>query len=230
MALLDCGCGPGSITLGLAQAVSPGQVAGIDLEPNMIEQAKAAATENQAGNVEFLVADIYDLPFNDGQFDVVFSSSVLEHLSDPVSALKSIRRVLKPGGFAAIVQTDWAEPFIVPENDSVSRFLELFEGGFNRYGGSLNRGRHLRTGMKEAGFEVTEFAARFGNATDSDSVQGVIEGYIAWMENLPLFRESVELGVTTDAELESIKSGMREWSQQTEVFFASPRTQVIGRK
>ena len=230
MTLLDCGCGPGSITLGLAEVVSPGEVVGIDLEPKMIERAKALARENQITNVNFAVADINNLPFDEGQFDVVFSSSVLEHLVDPVNALKAIHRVLKPGGLTAIVKTDWAHPFIVPENESMSRFLELFEDGFNRYGGSLNRGRHLMTNMKEAGYEIVEFEARFGNSIDNESVRGVVEGYISWMENLPLFQESIQLGLTTAAELESIKVGMREWSQHPDFFFANARTQAIGRK
>jgi SAM-dependent methyltransferase len=230
MRLLDCGCGPGSITVGFAEVVSPGGVVGIDIEPKMIERAEAFASENQVANVEFRVADITDLPFDEGQFDVVFSSSVLEHLVEPVKALSEMRRVLRPGGLMAVVQTDWADPFIVPENESMSRFLELFEDGFNRYGGSLNRGRHLMTDMKEAGYEIVEFAARFGNSTDNESVKGVVDGYIAWMENLPLFSESKELGLTTATELESIKTGMREWSQHSDVFFANARTQVIGRK
>ena len=70
--------------------------------------------DNDVDNIEFQVADIYDLPFDDGQFDVVFSSAVLEHLADPVAALKSLRRVLKPGGLGAIIRTDWRDPFIVP--------------------------------------------------------------------------------------------------------------------
>lgn len=230
MSLLDCGCGPGSVTIGLAEAISPGRAVGIDLEPSMIEQAEALARESQVGGVEFRVADIYDLPFEDGQFDVVFSSAVLEHLPDPVGALRSIRRVLKSGGLAAIIRTDWGQPFIVPEDESMSRFLELFEGGFKRYGGSLNRGRYLMTDMKAAGYEIVEFAARFGNSIDSESVQSMVEGYISWMENLPLFKESVQLGLTTEAELESIKNGMREWCRDPDVFYANARTQAIGRK
>lgn len=230
MSLLDCGCGPGSITLGLARAVLPGQAVGIDLELSMIERAKALASENQVSNVEFRVADVYDLPFDEGQFDVVFSSSVLEHLAEPIRALRAMRRVLKPGGLTAIIRTDWANPFIVPENESMSRFLELFEGGFKRHGGSLNRGRHLSTDMKEAGYEIVEFAARFGNNTDNESVDSLVDGYINWMENLPLFRESIQLGLTTAAELESIKIGMKEWSWHPDVFFANARTQAIGRK
>jgi SAM-dependent methyltransferase len=229
MSLLDCGCGPGAITFGLAEAVSPGRAIGVDLEPNMIEQAKVLAGQNDVDNIEFQVADIYDLPFEDGQFDVVFTSAVLEHLADPVAALKSLRRVLKPGGLGAIIQTDWRDPFIVPQNASLARFLELFEGGFNRHGGSLNNGRLLRSHMQEAGFEMIEFQARIGNYTDSQSVGGVIEGYISWMENLPLFQESIQLGLTNEAELESIKRGMREWYAGPDVYFANAHTYGVGR-
>ena len=178
MSLLDVGCGPGSITLGLGAVVSPGNAVGVDLEPGMIEQAKAMASEAEINNVEFQVANIYDLPFDDGQFDVVFTSAILEHLADPVGALRSLKRVLKPGGIAAMIQTDWGDPFIVPESKALSRFLELFEAGFNRNGGSLNRGRYLRANMQEAGFEIEEFAAQLANYTDSDRVTGVVNGRI----------------------------------------------------
>ena len=142
--VLDCGCGPGPITLGFAELVSPGRVVGIDIEPTMIDQANQLATDSGLENLEYQVADIYDLPFDDGEFDIVFSSAVTEHLSDPVRALREILRVTKPGGVGAVIRTDWSFPFIVPECPELSRFFELFEGGFNRIGGSLNRGRFLR--------------------------------------------------------------------------------------
>jgi ubiquinone/menaquinone biosynthesis C-methylase UbiE len=230
MSLLDVGCGPGSITLGLGTAVSPGKVVGVDLEPGMIEQANAIAAESDVTNVQFEVADIYDLPYEDNEFDVVFTSAVLEHLADPVGALRSLHRVLKPGGLAAIIRTDWGDPFIVPESESVSRFLELFEAGFNRNHGSLNRGRYLRAHMQEAGFEILDFAADMSNYIGSGGVSGVINGYIAWMENLPLFRESIELGLTTEAELRSIKSGMKTWIANPDAYFANAHTHAIGRK
>ncbi len=72
--LLDCDCGPGALTLGLAEAVAPGQAVGIDLEPRMIERAVALATERQVANVRFQTANICDLPFPDGSFDALFSA------------------------------------------------------------------------------------------------------------------------------------------------------------
>ena len=230
MSILDCGCGPGPITVGLAEAVSPGRAVGIDLEPTMIDQSRRLASERGVQNVDFRVANIYELPFEDGEFDVVFSSAVTEHLSDPVRALKEMRRVVKPGGMAAIIKTDWSFPFIVPECPEFSRFFELFEGGFNRIGGSLNRGRFLRSYMMEAGFEIIEFEARMSNTFGAEQATSAVESYITWIDNIPLFRESVELGVTTDAELDSIRMGMREWATHPDAYIATAGARSLGRK
>ena len=230
MSVLDCGCGPGPITLGLAEIVSPGRVVGIDIESTMIDQATQLASESNAGNVEFRVADIYDLPFEDGEFDVVFSSAVAEHLSDPVRAFREIQRVTRPGGLGAVIRTDWSFPFIVPECSELSRFFELFEGGFNRIGGSLNWGRFLRSDMREAGFDVVEFVARVSNVMGSDAVSASAETYVAWIENIPLFQESIDLGITTDAELRSMVTGIREWAQHPDAFLSVGRAHAIGVK
>ena len=230
MSILDCGCGPGAITLGLAEAVSPSLAVGIDIEPTMIDRATALASSSSVDNIEFHVANIYDIPFADDRFDVVFSSSVTEHLSDPVRALREIRRVTRTGGLAAVIRTDWSFPFIVPECPEFSRFFELFESGFNRIGGSLNRGRFLRSDMREAGFDVVEFEARMSNTTGMEAIMSSAEDYVTWIENIPLFQESVALGVTTDSELRSIVSGIREWAEHPDAYLATARTHAIGVK
>jgi ubiquinone/menaquinone biosynthesis C-methylase UbiE len=71
MRLLDLGCGPGSITLGLAEAVAPGEVVGVDLQPSQVAQAQALSAARGVKNVRFEVADVYRLPFPDGSFDAV---------------------------------------------------------------------------------------------------------------------------------------------------------------
>ena len=230
MCILDCGCGPGTITLGLAAAVAPGEAVGIDIESSMVEQATTFAKDRQVPNVRFEVADITDLPYPDNTFDRTFCCAVLEHLPDPIKALKETYRVLKPGGIAALIKTDWGDPLISPESEAVTRFFDLFEGGFNHLGGSLNRGRHLRSMMLEAGFNMIDFFAAYGNATTPALVQAEIDGYIAWMENLPLFDQAVESGRVDRAALDKIKKGMKEWSELPHAFIAKGRCVAIGQK
>ena len=230
MSLLDCGCGPGTITLGLANAVAPGEVVGIDLEPSMIERANALAKERQVPNVRFQVADIFQLPFPDSSLDAVFTAAVLEHLDKPVDALQEIRRVLKPGGLVGVVSTDWGEPLISPPDESVKQFFELFEKGFKHRGGSLNRGRHLRIMLRQAGFDVTEFVAAYGNAATPEAVETAVRGYLSWFENLSLFDQVAELGGVDHSTLERIGAGMRQWSKHPDAFLATGKCKAVARK
>lgn len=230
MTVLDCGCGPGTITFGLAEAVAPAETVGVDLEPSMIARAEAFAGERDVPNVRFQVADIFELPFDDGSFDAVYSCAVLEHLGEPVRALQEMGRVLKPGGVIGIVSTDWAEPLISPPSEAVSLFFELFERGFNRNNGSMNRGRHLRVMMLEAGLDVVEFFASYGNAADPETVLSRINWYIDWVQNLPLFGEAVELGWIDSPSLERMCADMREWGKRSDGFMAVGRCSAIGRK
>jgi ubiquinone/menaquinone biosynthesis C-methylase UbiE len=100
MRVLDLGCGPGSITLGLAETVAPGEVIGVDLQPSQVAQAQALGAARGMMNARFEVADVYRLPFPDGSFDAAFAHVVLMHLREPVRALAEMRRVLRPGGIA----------------------------------------------------------------------------------------------------------------------------------
>ena len=78
MRLLDCGCGPGSITVGMAEAVAPGQVVGIDIEPNEYRLTWSQAAERTCTNLRFAVADVYRLPFADNVFDATFLPQCVE--------------------------------------------------------------------------------------------------------------------------------------------------------
>src|SRR5665811_2195218 len=79
--LLDVGCGPGTITTGLAERVSPGEVVAIDIVPEVLEQARAHAAERGV-QVTFETGDVYALGFDDGVLDVVHAHQVLQHLTD----------------------------------------------------------------------------------------------------------------------------------------------------
>src|SRR5262249_33730858 len=91
--LLDCGCGPGSITLDLAALIAPGEVCGVDVDPTQVEAAQRAAAARDIRNTRFEVASIYALPFPDASFDAVTAVGVLMHLREPRAALQEMRRV-----------------------------------------------------------------------------------------------------------------------------------------
>lgn len=99
--LLDVGCGPGTITVDLAARVAPGDVVGLDRSKGVVELAREAARTAGVTNVTFRTGDIYAMDFEDASFDVVHAHQVLQHLSDPVAALRELRRVARPGGLVS---------------------------------------------------------------------------------------------------------------------------------
>jgi 2-polyprenyl-3-methyl-5-hydroxy-6-metoxy-1,4-benzoquinol methylase len=89
--VLDVGCGPGTITLDIAQRVAPGVVVGVDSAAAIVDDARTNATDAAMPNLTFEVGDVYALPYDDGSFDVVHAHQVLQHLADPVAALPKSR-------------------------------------------------------------------------------------------------------------------------------------------
>lgn len=125
MSLLDCGCATGSITVGLAAVVAPGQVTGIDISAIEIQRAGARAAEAGMRNVSFAVGNIYQLDFPDNSFDALFCHNVLEHLAEPDRALKEMQRVLKLGGVIGLRDTDMGGVLLTPTNDLIDRFVAV---------------------------------------------------------------------------------------------------------
>jgi SAM-dependent methyltransferase len=219
MRLLDCGCGPGTVTLGLAEAVAPGETIGIDIERRQIEAATALAVERGIGNVRFEVASIYELPFPDSSFDAAYAQSVLFHLREPLQALKEILLVLKPGGVAGIVDGDLGCQFVAPAAPAIDKLLALLARGLQHHGGDPYYARNLRPLLHEAGFERAEGSATmlyFGSGDSAGHstaealrarVQGTIENTV------------IEQGWATHEEIQSIYAALQEWADQPDTFF-----------
>jgi ubiquinone/menaquinone biosynthesis C-methylase UbiE len=230
MELLDCGCGPGSITVGLARYVAPGRVVGIDINPSQIELAQTSAADQSVSNLRFETADIYRLPFPDGAFDAVFSTSVLMYLSDPVAALREIQRVLKPGGVVGIRDPDHEAQLCAPPDPLLKRFWQLLDALIQRKGGNPNIGKHQRALLRQAGF--TNILA---NA--SCECWSTTEATRQWADVLAsMFREDtyiqqfVELDLAEPAELAEISQAWREWSEHPDAFFVDVFCETLGWK
>jgi ubiquinone/menaquinone biosynthesis C-methylase UbiE len=146
---LDIGCGPGLTTEALARAVgAQGSVLGIDIAPPMLDSArKQCAGLPQVG---FERADVIRLPYEDGRFDVALASQVYEYVEQIDAALVELARVIRPGGRAVLVDTDWESAVWASHNDArMRRVLEAW----NEHIPHPQLPRTLRRRMEQAGFE-----------------------------------------------------------------------------
>lgn len=229
MRLLDVGCGPGTISSGLARAVVPGEVVGIDVSAEVIERARAHVAEAGVTNARFETANVYDLPYEAASFDVAHAHQVMQHLADPVGALTEMRRVLRPAGLVAVRDADYATMSAWPRAASIDRWLEVYHAVAARNGADPDAGRRLRSWVLAAGFvdvEVTASVELFADPAEA-SDWGRSWGERALHSN---FRpQAIEYGIASADEIEAIARGWREWAESPEAFFMFVQVQCIGR-
>jgi SAM-dependent methyltransferase len=164
--VLDVGCGPGTITGDFAALVHPGVVVGVDREPTVVEAARAS---QQAPNVAFEMADAHALPVPDDRFDVVHAHQLLQHLSDPVAALREMRRVCRPGGVVAARDSDYASFAWAPLDPRLDEWLHIYRAAARANRGEPDAGRHLLGWAHAAGFgDVRPSASVWCFATAED--------------------------------------------------------------
>ena len=157
--VLDVGCGPGTITADLAARVPDGGVVAIDAAADVLDLARAEAGRRGQANVRFEVGDVYELGFEDASFDVVHAHQVLQHLSDPVAALREMRRVGRPGGLVAARDGDYGGFIWFPEDPELTEWRTLYKAVARALGGEPDGGRHLLSWARQAGFEQIEASA-----------------------------------------------------------------------
>jgi ubiquinone/menaquinone biosynthesis C-methylase UbiE len=219
MDVLDAGCGVGSIALDLAPAIAPGRIAGLDADAGQIEVARRTAAERALDNAEFHTGSLYELPFDDASFDAVYANAVLIYLRDPVAALVELRRVLRPGGVAAVCHDDGGTFVISPEHPELLRAIELFERAVAHEGGQTRSARHLRSLMLEAGFARTQGVAHAPEVYgDAESTRWFADFAIGVMGAASMADVIVGEGWATRAELDAMLAALREWGDRPDAF------------
>jgi len=123
--VLDLGCGAGTDTLVAAQMVgAEGHVTGIDMTPQMLAKARAAADELGTANVAFVEGEVEHLPFDNASFDVVISNGVIDLIPDKDAVFSEIFRVLTPGGRIQIADVSIQKPV----SEEGRRNIDLWTG------------------------------------------------------------------------------------------------------
>ena len=225
--LLDVGCGPGTITVDLARRVAPGAVRGVDLAPDVIEQAQALDVGDL--DVTFAVGDVYGLDAADDSVDVVHAHQVLQHLTDPVAALTEWRRVVRPDGVVACRDSDYAAFAWAPTDPLLDRWNELYHDVTRRNEAEADAGRHLLGWARAAGFtEVEATSSTWTFASDADR---------AWWGGLwadrvqlsSLAEQARAYGLADDEELAAIAAAWRRWATAPDGVFIVVHGEVLAR-
>nr|OQO25538.1 hypothetical protein B0A51_06576 [Rachicladosporium sp. CCFEE 5018] len=212
MTILDVSCGPGTISLGLAEAVPNGKVIGIDLNPASIKHAQELAIESGSTNATFQVGSAEDLAaFPDASFDVVHEHQLLPYMPKPVEAIREWRRVLKPGGILSLRSCSFITT--VPELPGLVAYFTHLPKILSRRGGDVNAGRKHATWLHEAGFDLKN--ARL------DSVAWELSGAEGRMTFAAgagdrLREPLLALGMATEKECDGIRDAWEEWKGMEE--------------
>jgi len=212
VSVLDVGCGPGTITADFASLVTPARVTALEVTAEALDLARAEIARRGLTNVDFTVGDVHALDFPDDTFDVVHAHQVLQHLADPVAALREMRRVARPGGVVAVRDGDYAAFTWFPEFPELTEWLDLYERVARGNGGEPDAGRRLLAWGRAAGFtELTATSSTWCFATPADR---------AWWGGLwadrvlksEMATTALRTGAATPADLQRISDGWRRWA------------------
>ncbi|MEU8774335.1 methyltransferase domain-containing protein [Streptomyces sp. NPDC048606] len=229
--VLDVGCGPGTITADLARLVSPGgHVTAVDAAEDVLERARAHAHESGLSEaVDFATADVHALDFADDTFDVVHAHQVLQHVGDPVRALREMRRVCRPGGIVAVRDADYAAMTWYPASPGLDDWLDLYRRVARANGGEPDAGRRLLSWARAAGFtDVRATATAWCYATPEE---------VAWWSSLWADRTTassyasvaVAGGHAAPADLTAAAEAWRAWATAPDAWFSVLNGELLCR-
>lgn len=225
MTLLDVGAGPGTITAGLAERV--GHVTATEIGEDELALSRTLADGRGIANMSFAVEDVQRLSFPDDSFDVVHAHQVLQHVPDPVQALREMRRVAKPGGIVAARDADYAGFLWFPLVPELETWLRLYRETARANGGEPDAGRRLLSWARQAGAaDVRATGSTWCYATPEERrmwggswADRIMESSIA--------RQLVDDGRATRDDLRRISDGWRAWAADDDGWFLIPHGEVL---
>lgn len=226
MSMLDCGCGPGTMTIDFARIISPGRIIGIDIDKRQLESAKKTAQDTQVSNAEFKQASILNLPFDDNAFDIVFAQALLMHLKKPFDAINEMKRVTKKAGLIIAKEPYCSGVMIYPNNDLLKSFWELRRRPFLDNGGNDDLGIELGTLFGRVGLKDIKHNMWCRNYIAKD----IGNYYIEEAGNYPYNEALLAKGEITKQLLKSHQEAWRIFSQTQGAFYGFIWGECVGRK
>ena len=195
--------------------------------PEVLEIAEASRRERGIANLSFRRGDVYALEHADDVFDVAHAHQLLQHLARPVTALRELARVTRPGGLVAVRDSDYGGMFWAPASPELDDWQRIYRAVTRRNGTHADAGRLLLGWALEADVGAVCATSSAWTFADSESRRwwsGL------WAERLlesDLAAQAVDYGVASRRELERVSEGFRRWGEQPDGFFVCPHGELL---
>lgn len=210
--VLDVGSGPGTITVDLAERVSPGRVTALETSDAAADLTRAEAERRGCGSVDVMVGDVHALDLPDASFDVVHAHQVLQHVADPVTALREMIRVCRPGGVVAVRDADYGGFAWYPSSPGLELWSTLYCAAARANGGEPDAGRRLPAWARAAGADTVTVSSSTWCYADPAS-RG--EWGSMWADRITGSTIAEQLrgsGAASQSDLEMIAAAWRSWA------------------
>ena len=229
MRLLDCGCGPGTLTIGFARHVAPGDAIGIDRDTSQTESVAALARLDRLTNLHFEAGDVYDLPYPDASFDVTFASAVLGSVSDPERVVREMLRVLKPGGVIALKEFDHGGDLIWPQTPIIAKSIELYLRLRAENGHEPHAGSQLNAYLSRNACRVEHLQATYTGRYTPEQLEVYVERNNKLFDEV-LSRQYYDHGWATPDEMAESVDEWRRFAREPGSVFMSAWVEAVGIK
>lgn len=224
--MLDCGCGPGSLTIGFARYVKNGEIVGVDIEESQLQIARDDAKNAGINNVLFKQASILDLPFEDNYFDVVFSHAVLSHLHDPIKALKEQKRVVKPGGIVAARNGYHSGTVFYPKNPLLEEAVRFSLQPARDSGGDPDLGLRLGELFRIAGLKNVKQTV----TCSTSDIRQLARSFADEILERDYNKKALASGKITLEKLQQYRQAWLDFADDSNSFSYNPWCEAVGFK
>lgn len=226
--LLDIGAGPGTISVDLAQHVA--QMTVTEISDEALALSRRAAEDAECTTMAFAVEDVLALSFEDDTFDVVHAHQVLQHVSDPVQALREMARVTKPGGLVAARDADYGMFTWWPAEPGIERWRDLYSIAARHNGGEPDAGRRLRSWALDAGLADVESSSSTWTYSTPDERIWWADLWAERTTSTALGAQLLRDRLSSNRELADIADAWRTWAAEDDGWFCVPSGEILWRK